>query len=356
MKRLFLFFQITLILVSVSSQAYASNLTILGVGDVCFSGRLKTVADKKGYDYFFSSFDKVIKSSDLSFLNLETCVTNIYNPDKRKKFVFRSSPACLTAIKNAGFDAVSIANNHTVDHGKSGFIDTIKNLRNAGIYYSGGGYSIKDAYKPAVFKAKGFEIAFLAFSDVVPPGFAATEKSPGISSAKHETRMMKVVQEYSRNYDLTIVSIHWGKELSYYPTARQIRLAHNLVKNGADIVMGHHPHVVQPIEIYDGKVIIYSLGNFVFSPGSDSGRYTMLVRVSFTDNLKLAKIQVFPAKIVSGKPVSESVKWLKNLEKILEKKNVDFKIFKNSLLYTTEKNVADSIKPFFRFEKQYFEI
>ncbi|MCX7832032.1 MAG: CapA family protein [Actinobacteria bacterium] len=355
MKPKFLFISIALILLLVPVQAYADNLTVLGVGDVCFSGRLKAIGDKKGYDYYFSSFDKVIKNSDLSFLNLETCVSNLNNPDKRKKFVFRSSPNCLNAIKNAGFDGVSVANNHTLDHGKNGFIDTLNNLKKAGISYSGGGYSIKDAVKPAIFKTKGFEIAFLSFSDVVPPGFAATEKSPGISSAKQESRMMKVVQECSRNYDLTIVSIHWGKELSYYPTARQVRIAHNLVKNGADIVMGHHPHVVQPIEVYGGKVIIYSLGNFVFSPGSDSGRYTMLVKVSFTDTLKLANIQILPAKIVSGKPVPEGGKWVKNLEKILEKKNLDFKIFKNSLLYTSENKLADSLKPFIRFEKQYFE-
>jgi poly-gamma-glutamate synthesis protein (capsule biosynthesis protein) len=341
-----------LLLIPAKSFAAPSSFSIAAVGDVNFSGKLQLIGDSNGYDYFFAKTSEFISSADLSILNLETSVSDRGSPVPNKEFTFRSRPKALQAVRRAGFDAVSIANNHSLDFGKTAFLDTIANLKKAGISFAGGGENIDDALKPAELKTYRSKVAFLAFSDVVPAGFAAGMNTPGTASIKSISPAIDAVRKADRDFDFVVVSIHWGIEMSYAPSNRQIDLARKLIDAGADAVFGHHPHVVQPVEIYKGRPIFYSLGNFVFSPGAEAGSYSMIARVVMGRSGVLS-IEAVPVRILKGQPVPYRDRWASSLRKIISSRSVDFEEESGILVYRRFKDLS-FIYHLERFEGEYF--
>ncbi len=238
-------------------------------------GSIRAAVARKRHDYFVL-FEKVaedLAAADITIANLETPVDDTRSVSGYPKF--NTSPALLTALKKAGVDVVSIANNHIMDEGASGLRRTMDNISAAGLVFIGAGKTKAEAYDAKFLSAGGVSCAFLAYtygSNERLPGRKATSPGVAILRADSEADLARAsmkVNEARQAADLVVVSIHWGDEYSVQPTRWQRRVAEELIRAGADIIIGHHPHVLQPIETIAADdrrgIAAYSLGNFISS-------------------------------------------------------------------------------------------
>ena len=246
-------------------QASNKNIvSLLFVGDIMFDRGVKNSVVKNGdgdYAFLFKNAD-FIKDADISFGNLEGPISD-KGKDLRNLYSFRFEPFAIKALKNNGFDVLSVANNHIGDWGKVAFEDTISRLDAGGIITIGGGQNLKDAGKVKIIEKNGFRIGFLSFSDAGPDWLGATQDSAGILITDDEN-FSSLIREAAPQVDILVVSLHFGEEYQGNANDRQKKLAHLAIDSGAKIVVGHHPHVVQEVEQYKNGVIAYSLGNFIF--------------------------------------------------------------------------------------------
>ncbi|UCE07316.1 MAG: CapA family protein, partial [bacterium] len=192
------------------------------------------------------------------------------------------------ALVNAGFDVVTLANNHILDYGIEGLENTITVLDSIGIAYCGAGLTLEQARKPAILERNGYRITVLGYSMTFPIEFWATDSTGGTC---YPNKMKSSIQQSDSLADFTIVTFHWGAELKNYPKDYQKEFAHKAIDYGADLVLGHHPHVLQGLEIYKNRLIAYSLGNFSFSSYSRKATESIIAKVYLTDKgLLFAKI------------------------------------------------------------------
>lgn len=238
--------------------------TIVFVGDIMLDRAVRTSVVKNfGGDYnkLFTNISE-LKGSDILFGNLEGPVSLVGN-NVGSKYSFRMDPIALDALKNAGFDIVSFANNHVGDWSINAFTDTLKRLSEFGIEKTGAGITKSDAQTPTIIEKNGVKFGFLGFSDVGPDWMKASETNPGIILAS-DPEFNRIISDAKQRVDVLIVSVHWGVEYKNIHNKRQEDLAHRAIDSGADLVIGHHPHVIEDVEIYKDKPIAYSLGNFIF--------------------------------------------------------------------------------------------
>jgi poly-gamma-glutamate capsule biosynthesis protein CapA/YwtB (metallophosphatase superfamily) len=235
---------------------------------VMMSGSALQVIDEMGPDYPFDSTRAALFSADLSIANLEAPFGTKGKPFP-KTFTFRVPPKFARGLWNAGFDAVNLANNHILDFGRPCFVTTLDILDSLGIAACGAGMNLDSAEAGAVVVRKGWKTAFLGYSLTYPDAFWASPKKAGTAFAVRE-RMARKIAALRPDCDLVVVSFHWGKELHDRPEPYQRDFAHAAIDAGADLVLGHHPHVPQGFELYRGKPVAYSLGNFVFGSRSAS--------------------------------------------------------------------------------------
>ncbi len=246
--------------------SHVSNKTIsLGfVGDIMLDRGIRKVVEKNGNDYAFS-FSRITPSLhlyDVLFGNVEGTISD-RGVNVGSIYSFRMATASAFALADAGFDVVSVANNHSGDWSVAGMVDTWKYLHEAGIKTVGAGFNANEAYEPVILEKKGIKIAYVAFSEFGKGYMNAKESSPGIAIISDEM-VKESVRRAKEMADIVVASFHFGDEYEPEPNAFQKRIARLAIDSGADIVAGHHPHVKQPIEWYKGKVIAYSLGNFIF--------------------------------------------------------------------------------------------
>lgn len=235
-------------------------------GDIIFSGRAGELLDKKGYDYSYAALDGLFKNDDLTVVNLETPVTTGGVGAADKQYVFKGPPKALDALKKAGVDAVNLANNHTFDQGEDGLRDTLSHLAQREIPYVGAGLNSKEAYSAQYFERKGIKIALLGFTRVIPKSdWMAGKDKPGLASVYDSAEGLKAIAQAKKKADLVVVVVHWGKERIEQYDSTQQTLGHSFIDAGADLVIGGHPHVLQGVEPYKGKWIVYSTGNFIFT-------------------------------------------------------------------------------------------
>ena len=227
---------------------------IVFVGDIMFDRGVETsVQNNFGGDYsqLFTAASW-IGDADITFANLEGPVSDLGN-DVGSKYSFRMNPVILPVLKNLGIDVVSFANNHVGDWNIIGFTDTLKRLQDTGIVAIGAGQNKTDASRVKIIEKNGMKIGFLGFSDVGPDWIKATEKNAGILIASDPNRL-QIIHDAKSQVDFLVVSYHWGTE--YQPfTERQKDLAESSIDAGADLVIGHHPHVIQDYEEYKNKLI-----------------------------------------------------------------------------------------------------
>lgn len=288
-------------------------------GDTIFSGNVAKVLEKQGYDYPYQYVKELFQSDDLTVLNLETPVTYGGTAAEDKTFVFKSSPKALEEMVKAGVDAVNLANNHTLDQGVEGLLDTIQHLKDNKIRYVGAGRNSDEAYAPIYFERKGMKIALCGFSRVIPQAdWAATKKNAGVAAVYDSTLAVKAIKEARKKADLVLVVTHWGKERVTKLEEHQTNLSHTFIDAGADLVIGGHPHVMQGIENYKGKWVVYSTGNFIFTKSNDPKTWETAVFSAKCSKNGDCKLKLTPYLTEIGQPVpmneQDGAKMLKDIE------------------------------------------
>lgn len=231
------------------------------------------------------------RSADLRMVNLEMSFSTRGTPMPGKTYTFRGKPDHLAFLTEwLDVNLVSLANNHTLDYGQDAFLDTLKLLQDRDIGAVGAGEDLDGATAAWKAEVQGRSISFLAASWVLPAvSWHAAPDHPGILSAYDPAALLDAVKRESATSDFVIVYLHWGKERVTKPSQAQRNLAYQLIDAGADAVIGSHPHVLQGFEIYNGKPIAYSLGNFIFTTSQPA---TMMVKLHLTD--ETVWLEAFP--------------------------------------------------------------
>ncbi|HHV96404.1 MAG TPA: CapA family protein [Clostridiaceae bacterium] len=287
-------------------------LTIIAIGDILL-GRgveynIKNI--QEDFTYPFRQVVDVLRQGDIVFANLEGPITeSTKSLDPNGKIVLKHPEKATEGIKYAGINVLNLANNHIMDYYEKGLLDTIEILQKHGITYAGAGKNIEEARKPAIIEKKGKKIAVLSYTDKAELtfkgdpmlSFAAEEDKSGVAPRKYEL-IKEDIEAIREEVDILIVSLHWGVEDSFNVTEEQREFAHQLIDDGADIILGHHPHRFQGVEIYNGKPIVYSLGNFIFDQNDPRNQESFIVNMNFKDN-KLCFMQLIPVRTVNKNQV-----------------------------------------------------
>ncbi|HYE71714.1 MAG TPA: CapA family protein [Blastocatellia bacterium] len=270
--------------------------TLIFGGDIMLARSVATSVTKNfGGDYskLFEHLPE-FKTADIAFANLEGPIS-AQGRNVGSKFSFRFDPKVVPALKDAGFDVFSTSNNHMGDWTKLAFDDTMRYLSEVEIGHAGAGLNKTAALTPYVIEKNGMRFGFVAYTDVGPNWLAATETSSGIAIADPKTLPAEI--EQAKTWcDFLIVSFHWGDEYKAH-NARQTLLARAAVDAGADMVIGHHPHVEQDTEWYNGKFIAYSLGNFIFDQYFSPETMQGLVIKATVDEAKTVEIEKYTLKL-----------------------------------------------------------
>ncbi len=247
--------------VTPATQRGSLDLVLAAGGDVAYPENWIDQDFAQAGSGLFSSVVPYVREADLAFVNLESPLTRA--PIRlKKKYPIRTSPERLEWLLGGGFNLFSLANNHMYDSGRQGLLDTLDLLEktrrdNQALWWAGAARTQEVAWRPLVFQPPGKEmkVAFLAF------GSAGTPLVP----SPHGPRALQAIREASGQADLVIVSAHTGREYQHVPSPRKANLFRAFVEAGADVVLGHHPHVIQGVESYLGGIIFHSLGNFSFA-------------------------------------------------------------------------------------------
>jgi len=271
---------------NVATESTSKDVTLIAVGDIMLSRDVaSTMKRHNDYKYPFLNTADFLKTADITFGNLECPIT----PGRiieTSEMVFRADPQAVEGLNYAGFDILSLANNHTMNFGEKGIEDTLKYLKEADIKFVGAGKNEKESYEPKILEMNGLKIAFLAYADssLVPASYQATENKPGIAFM-NISKMQEDVKATKEKANFVIVSMHSGVEYAKEPNQNQINFAHSAIDAGADLIIGHHPHIVQKVEKYKDRYILYSLGNFVFDQmWSIETREGIIVKITFDKN------------------------------------------------------------------------
>lgn len=274
-----------------SSVKHASRpfLSLVAVGDLLLTSSAKGFFSSRRTGY--RSVLAILNSADITFGNLEVCLSKQGYPTE-KLVNLRADPSLAGEVKNLGFDVVSLANNHTMDFGHPGLFETIDALDRRGIPHVGAGKDLKAAMSPVFFNRNNTRISFIGVSSCLALGAEAAGSRPGLAPIRVTTayevdpttlqeqpgtppvvrtfqreedvkRLQATIQKARGHSDHVIVSIHWGVAYQDDLAEYQRPLAHSMIEAGADVVIGHHPHVPHGLETYRGGLIFYSLGNFI---------------------------------------------------------------------------------------------
>lgn len=301
----------------------SKHLVIAAVGDIMLDGSAREIMQEHGYDYAFDKMRPWLQKADIAFGNLEGPLTTRGTPAPDKKYLFRSPPTKVaTALKDAGFDVVSLANNHSLDYGSDGLADTVSALNDAGILHVGAGENLAIARRAAVLERNGLKVAFLGYSLTFPEEFWATANSAGTVFGYREI-VENDIKAARQKADIVVASFHWGQESKTELRPYQVALGHAAIDAGASLVIGHHPHILQGVERYKNGVILYSMGNFAFGSYSQKAKVSALAEVEFDgDNLTQVRLQpinvfnvdvLFQPQPLSGEAAANVISQLQEL-------------------------------------------
>lgn len=273
-------------------------LTLILVGDIMLDRGVEYMIKKEGKGDFKFPFLKIanfLKEADILFGNLEGPIS-AKGEKAGSIYSFRNDPEAIEGLVFAGFNILSVAANHLFDYGREAMEDTFSRLKNAGINYVGGGFNEMEAFSPRIEIIDSTKIAFLAFTNLGSEYWVAKGERSGISWLEKE-RMEKEIKKAKEQADLVITSFHYGEEYYLEPTEFQVLISRAAIEAGADLVIGHHPHVVQKIEKYQEGYIAYSLGNFVFDQGFSKETMKGLILKVLIKNNELEEVIPIEIKI-----------------------------------------------------------
>lgn len=297
----------------------------LFVGDVMLSRGIAYQIEKNNNLYYpFKNVANLLLKNDFVFANLESPIID-GRKIKSGEMVFRANENLVPILKELNFSIFSLANNHILNFDKEGLLKTIELLNNFGIFTVGAGENEKEAYDFKIIEKNGIKFAFLAYNDldVAPLNSGAKENKFGTALIDFQ-KMEEVIQKAKKLADFIIVSLHAGNEYQFEPDDSQMNFAHAAIDNGADLVIGHHPHVIQPIEKYKNGYIFYSLGNFIFDQmWSNETREAIALRIIFTPK-NIKTIQIYPLIIenYSQPKIINALDYPENYQHIISKLNL----------------------------------
>lgn len=283
------------------------EVTLLFVGDIMLARQIGQIAEQQGdWRYPFLKAADFLRGADLTFANLENPVSS-RGVKVGSIYSFRARPEMLAGLKDAGIDIVNLANNHIWDYGRAAVLDTFKNLEGQGLAYVGAGVNYEAAHAALIKEINGVKIAFFGYTNLIAPGVTTPASEPAAAFIDSSV-IAEDIKNAKAQADTVIVNFHWGEEYQTRHNAFQERVAHAAIDAGADLIVGHHPHVPQDIEQYQGKWIVYSLGNFVFDQNfsEDTGHGLIL------------GVEVFDGKISAVTP--KEIKFTKDFQPFFSEK------------------------------------
>ena len=286
-----------LVITVTTTPALAGGITVTAVGDIMLAGQAAPTVASRGFDHPFGGTAAELRKGDIVVGNLEAPLTGGGAEFAGKRFRFRVRPEAAAALRRTGFDVLTLANNHIMDFGSQGLADTLTSLGRAGLGHTGAGATLAEARRPALVEAKGRRVAFLAYSLTYPEEFYAGTGRPGTAQGI-AARVAEDIARARHTAEHVVVSFHWGAELAGMPKPYQQRAARAAIDAGADLVLGHHPHVLQGIERYRGRTIIYSLGNFAFGSMSRHADRSMIARVTLDGSGQT--VEIVPINVLNS--------------------------------------------------------
>ncbi len=295
----------------IDNTANSKNvITIMATGDVMLGRSVNYMTLKnKDFEWPYKNMKTFLNNADLTFINLETPITEKCKVTN-EGMMFCADKNHAKELSNQGIDLVSLANNHTLNHGRSGLNQTIQYLTDSNIGYTG----VQNIYYKTINNTK---FAFLGYD-----GIECYEPLSCIDKSK----IKKDIQTAKNNSDVVIIMYHWGTEYTHNPTSQQIDIAHYSIDNGADLILGNHPHWYQPVEIYKNKLIMYSHGNLIFDQmWSEKTKEGIVGKYKFMNN-QLADVEFIPIYIENyGQPKIPPKTKYNNIIRNLEKISYNFK-------------------------------
>ena len=272
------------LLLSVSAYS-ADTLNIIFTGDILLDRGVRRVINHHGVDHLFSDgIDSVFRSAQIVVGNLECPATKIESP-VFKQYIFRSEPEWLDTLRQHGITHLNLANNHSIDQGREGLLDTKRNIKEAGMVPIGAGASMREAAGPVLLASSPRKVWLVPSLRLALENYSYLTDKPCVSQEPMDSLMQRVF--HLRKADSTaviIVSLHWGGEHTSKPVPRQRMEAHQLILAGADALICHHTHTLQTIETFRGKPIYYSIGNFIFDPTHPINAEACIVRLKITSD------------------------------------------------------------------------
>jgi poly-gamma-glutamate synthesis protein (capsule biosynthesis protein) len=249
-------------------------------GDILLDRGVRQAIDRHGMDHLFSAgIDSVFREAQVVVGNLECPATHIEAP-VFKRFIFRADPEWLPALKKHGMTHLNLANNHAIDQGREGLMDTWRNIKEAGMVPIGAGANMAEASRPVLLASAPRRVWLVPSLRLALENYAYLPDRPCVSQEPMDSLLERVHR--LRQEDSTaviIVSLHWGGEHTLQPVPRQRMEARQLVMAGADVLVCHHTHTLQTIEDFRGRKIYYSIGNFIFDQQKPLNSRACMVRL-----------------------------------------------------------------------------
>ncbi len=317
-----------LILTLVSCQNNArtpKETSLAAVGDIMLGRYIGKVMSSRGEHYPFDQVRSLLRKHDVVFGNLESGITKDTTAPffPKKPYNFAASPAAAEVLHQAGFSVLGLANNHMLDFGPGEPVLTRSLLHARGLSSFGAGENIKEARQPAVLVRNGVRFGFLGYGIAHSRAVYAQKDRPGIAPISMDD-IKKDIQAIRSKVDVLIVSLHWGIEYENTPSKKQRDEAHQIIDWGADLILGHHPHVMQGIEIYKGRIIAYSLGNFLFDQKGNGTDRSFILACRFREKtlysaeiIPLDRFKTYFPRIAEGDAGKQILTNLQNISETL---------------------------------------
>jgi poly-gamma-glutamate capsule biosynthesis protein CapA/YwtB (metallophosphatase superfamily) len=276
-------------------------LRLAAVGDINLGDQPGDAIAANGPTYPWQGAGKALRHADITFGNLECAVSTRGEPFP-KEYNFRATPPALAGLRrNSGIDVLNLANNHVGDYGPVATTDTVRGVERLGMKAVGAGPDLERALAPQVVQRLGLKVAFVGFSEIAPIEFAAAPGRPGTAWARPD-QIAQAVHAARRKADIVVATFHWGIEKQTLESARQRELADVAVRAGAQVVIGAHPHTLQPVRRQGAAIVAYSLGNFVFGAQSPETTTTGILELDLTAE-GVAKGNWRAGRIEGGRPL-----------------------------------------------------
>ena len=285
----------------VSHCLASDTLRVTLTGDLLLDRGVRTEIERTGIDSLFVPWvDSLFACSDVVVANLECPATKIKAP-VQKKFIFRGEPEWLPALHRHGITHLNLANNHSIDQGRRGLIDTRNHILAAGMVPIGAGATMDEAAKPVLLASEPRNVWLIASLRLALENYAYLTNRPCVSQESIDTLLSRI--QHLRATDpqcYIIVSLHWGGENTMHPILQQVVDAHKMIDAGADILVCHHSHTLQDIEQYHGHNIYYSIGNFIFDLSKPHQRKACMVSIKITGTT--SDVETIPVNIIDCRP------------------------------------------------------